>query len=64
MFSGPMGTVAASEGFTEQMGWAIGGESVKEADVINDESIVLRDDVGDDSPARFVRDKAGQLHIG
>jgi hypothetical protein len=64
VFSGPVGAVAASEGFTEQMGWALSVESVKEADIINDESIVLRDDAGDNSPARLIGNEPGKLHVG
>jgi hypothetical protein len=46
------------------MRWAFGVESIKEAHVIDDESTVLRDDLGNEIPACLIGNKAGKLDVG
>jgi hypothetical protein len=64
VFAGPMDAVATGQRFRKQVGWTNGVESVEEANVIDDESIVFRDNCGDDFPSRFIGDEAGKLHVG
>ena len=60
---GPFRTVATSKGFREQMRWAFRVESVKKANIIDDEEIVLRDNCSDDFPPRMIGNKAGNLDV-
>src|ERR1700676_1058937 len=45
------------------MRWTVRVESIKKADIINDETIVLRDNRGDDVPPRMIGNKAGNLDV-